>query len=499
MESTSVRTNLLSPIRDADRDRDNSHDEAIAESVTIVDTMLDSQLFGRWFPRIETWASWVVFLKAVFGLEMERTEEELFHRFTGRVKPPEKVKEGWLVVGRRGGKSLIAALCAMFLACFRSYREHLAPGEVATIMVIAADRKQARTIMGYVRGFLEEVPMLRRMVVTSTKESIELSNRVTIEIHTSSFRSVRGYTLAAVICDEIAFWRSEDSANPDREILAAIRPGMATIPGALLLCLSSPYARRGALWETRQKYYGKEDNSILVWQAPTEAMNPTVPRSVIEQAYEEDPVSAASEYGAEFRSDIESYVRREAVDAVVETGRYVRPYTAETGYRAFVDPSGGIRDSMTLAIAHYEDGRAVLDLILEVRPPFSPEDAVRQFCEVLLQYGCSSVVGDRYGGEWTRQRFREHGIHYKVGDRTKNEIYGELLPAINSRRVELLDDTRLVNQLCNLERRTARGGRDSIDHPPGGHDDLINAAGGALLEAIQAERRWLTADDLGIS
>ena len=281
--------------------------------------------------------------------------------------------------------------------------------------------------------------MLRRMVVTSTKESIELSNRVTIEIHTSSFRSVRGYTLAAVICDEIAFWRSEDSANPDREILAAIRPGMATIPGALLLCLSSPYARRGALWETRQKYYGKEDNSILVWQAPTEAMNPTVPRSVIEQAYEEDPVSAASEYGAEFRSDIESYVRREAVDAVVETGRYVRPYTAETGYRAFVDPSGGIRDSMTLAIAHYEDGRAVLDLILEVRPPFSPEDAVRQFCEVLLQYGCSSVVGDRYGGEWTRQRFREHGIHYKVGDRTKNEIYGELLPAINSRRVELLD------------------------------------------------------------
>ena len=79
----------------------------------IIDTMLDSQLFGRWFPRIETWASWVVFLKAVFGLEMERTEEELFRRFTGRVKPPEKVQEAWLVVGRRGGKSLIAALCAV--------------------------------------------------------------------------------------------------------------------------------------------------------------------------------------------------------------------------------------------------------------------------------------------------------------------------------------------------------------------------------------------------
>jgi len=32
-----------------------------------------------------------------------------------------------------------------------------------------------------------------------------------------------------------------------------------------------------------------------------------------------------------------------------------------------------------------------------------------------------------------------------------------------------------------LERRTAQGGRDSIDHPPGAHDDLANAAAGALV------------------
>ena len=38
---------------------------------------------------------------------------------------------------------------------------------------------------------------------------------------------------------------------------------------------------------------------------------------------------------------------------------------------------------------------------------------------------------------------------------------------------------RLVNQLCGLERRTARSGKDSIDHGPGGHDDLANAVAGA--------------------
>src|SRR5262249_36329059 len=67
-----------------------------------------------------------------------------------------------------------------------------------------------------------------------------------IEVHTASFQAVRGYTLIGAVCDEIAFWRAEDSANPDTEILNGLRPGMATVSGAMLLCISSPYARRRA-------------------------------------------------------------------------------------------------------------------------------------------------------------------------------------------------------------------------------------------------------------
>jgi hypothetical protein len=40
----------------------------------------------------------------------------------------------------------------------------------------------------------------------------------------------------------------------------------------------------------------------------------------------------------------------------------------------------------------------------------------------------------------------------------------------------------LIAQLLGLERRTARSGKDSIDHAPGGHDDVANAAASALLE-----------------
>ena len=139
------------------------------------------------------------------------------------------------------------------------------------------------------------------MVENITADTIELNNGIRIEIHTASFRSVRGYTVVAALCDEIAFWRSEDSANPDTEILAALRPAMATIPDALMLCFSTPYARRGVLWNAYRQHFGK-GGDVLVWQAPTRAMNPTVPQSVIDNAFEEDPTAAAAEYGAEFRS-----------------------------------------------------------------------------------------------------------------------------------------------------------------------------------------------------
>jgi hypothetical protein len=104
---------------------------------------------------------------------------------------------------------------------------------------------------------------------------IELDNRVIIEIHSASFRRARGYTVVSALCDEIAFWKVEDSSSPDREVLAAVRPSMATVPGSMMLCASSPYSRRGALWDAHRRYYAK-DGPILIWQSDTRTMNPTL-------------------------------------------------------------------------------------------------------------------------------------------------------------------------------------------------------------------------------
>lgn len=447
---------------------------------TALDVM--AGVFGAFFESAN-WNAWRTFLRALYALPMSDADLETFRACTGRQTPPAaRARESWMVVGRRGGKSRIAAFLAVFLACFRRYR--LAPGERGVVMVIAADRRQARVVMRYIRALLEHVEMLDALVTARRKESIDLSNGITIEVHTASFRTVRGYTVVAALLDEIAFWDTDEAAaNPDSEILAALRPAMATVPDALLLGLSSPYARRGELWKAYQQHHGRDASPVLVWQAATRTMNPSVPQDVIDQAYADDDIAAAAEFGAEFRRDVEQFITREVLQAVVVPGRKQLPYTRAFQYQAFTDPAGGTgADSFTAAIAHLERDRVVVDHVLETRPPFSPEAVVTEFAGVLRGYGIARVMGDRYAGEWPREQFRKAGVEYVVAEQPKSDLYRDFLPIVTSQRVELLEHERLLAQLLRLERRTARSGKDSIDHPPRLHDDLANAVAGVVTK-----------------
>jgi len=228
----------------------------------------------------------------------------------------------------------------------------------------------------------------------------------------------------------------------------------------------------------------------LIWKAPTRIMNATVPQDFIDAEILKDPANAGSEYLAEFRTDIEAFVSIDAVRACIDPGVHERAPENRWRAYAFVDPSGGSGDSMTLAIAHKEGDTCVLDLIREVHPPFSPEQVVEEFAATVKRYRLTKVVGDRYAGEWPRERFRLHGVNYELVDSNKSELYQALLPIINSGGVRLLDHDRMVHQLVGLERRTARGGRDSIDHVRGGHDDIANAAAGAIVLAHTRPSTW---------
>ena len=452
----------------------------------------DPEIFCNWFRDPTTWRAWRAFLAALFGLPMDADQLALFQEFTGRQTPPTAPSnESYLICGRRAGKSAVLAVVAVYLACFRNYRQYLAPGEMATIRIMASDRDQSRTILRYIGGLMRGNPQLAKRVIKETAESFELNNRVVIEVGTASFRASRGYSFAAVLCDELAFWRSDELTNPDVEILRALRPGLMTIPNSKLLIASSPYARRGALHDAFQRYYGRDDAPVLVWRATTRAMNPTVPQAEIDAEMEKDPASAMAEYMAEFRTDVEGFISLEAVRACIAPGLRERAPERRLRYWGFVNPSGGSNDSMTLAIAHKEGSTVILDAIREVRPPFSPEATVEEFANLLRAYRCTSVHGDRYAGQWPREQFRRHGVLYELAEYSKSDLYQAVLPLINSRGIDLLDNDRMLHQLVGLERRTARGGRDFIDHPRGAHDDAANAVAGAIQLAATKSTSWI--------
>lgn len=433
-------------------------------------------------------AAWRAYWKAVDGLPLEPEELSLFRLHTGRTTPPATpAREVEGLCGRRSGKSEEHTARAVWRAISREWSAVLAAGERGIIPIIAPDKDQARNTLGYLKGIARH-PTVTAYVSRVLKDAVEFRTGAVVRVATASYRAVRGFTFLDVILEESAFYRSEESANPDVELLHAVRPALLTIPDARIYAISSPYARSGILYDAWEKHWAK-DGDVLVWNGDTVSMNPTVNAAEIHRAFEDDPAVAAAEYGRDglvsFRADVQALLSREAVQAVVVAGRLELPRLSGVQYLGFVDPSGGSQDSMTLAIGHRErDGLAVLDAVREVRPPFSPESVVVEFCTLLKSYGLSRATGDRYGGEWPREQFRKHGVTYEPADKSKSEFYVELLPLVNGKRCALLDHPKLAAQLIGLERRTGRGtGRDSIDHAPGAHDDVANAVAGVLVLA----------------
>jgi hypothetical protein len=455
--------------------------------MTIIDAISDEHLLRSLFRNLSTWASWICALKCIFGLPLNDEEQGLYRRCTGREKPPTKpFKEIYLIVGRRGGKSFIVSVIAVFLAIFKDYSAYLSPGERGTVMIIATDRKQSGIILRYCKGILS-LPLFKTYVEREVAEGVELTNRINIEVHTASYRTVRGYTIVTAIFEESAFWRIE-GANPDHQIYSAVRPGMNTIPDAMLISISTPYSRQGLLYEAHKEYFGKEDDEVLVWQAASTVMNPTLSEKEIEKQRARDPAAAKSEFDGMFREDIEAFLPLDVIEAVVIHGRIELPRIEKVSYFAFADPSGGGGDSFTLSIGHKEKEKVIQDA-LKARKG-DPHQIVKDYAELLKKYGIREVEGDRYSGAWCSESFEKEGITYRHAELTKSEIYLEALPYISSGVVELLDNREMVKELRLLERRRGSSGKDVVGHPQsigGGipHDDLSNSTCGMITRGFK--------------
>jgi hypothetical protein len=455
-----------------------------------------------------SWDRWRAILKAAWGETLTAEEEALFREVAERDPPVRQVRELWCAVGRGGGKDSVASAIAT-VAALRAYTTRR-PGEKTLVACIAVDRQQAEIVFDYITAYFGQVPALNALVecdprqrrvdeqlsaelghkmyaVSTSDNTLDLTNGARIVVYTNSFRAVRGRSLICAILDEVAFYRSDDSANPDRELYNALEPALARVPGSIMIGISSPYGRSGLLYEKWSESYGKNDEHVLVVRGATRQFNPGFPQSVIDRRLREDPEAAGAEYMALWRDDLSGFLDRELVEGAVDTGVVARPPRAGVEYRMFVDPSGGRGDSCTAAVAHAEGDHIIIDAVYERKSPFNPTEVVADIAALAGEYSISRVVGDNYGAQWTVEGFSKAGLLYEKSDRARSAIYLDVLPLFTAGRLRLIDNTRLSYQFINLVRQTSKSGKDSVHKQDGGRDDLCNAAAGA---AVVASVRW---------
>jgi hypothetical protein len=472
----------------------------MTQPLTTIGAVLDDEnLLGQHF-KGASWDNWKALLRGAFAEPLSPAQRGVFENLAGGRAPPEqRVKELWVIAGRRSGKSSIAAAIACYLASFVNYKPHLRAGERALICCLAVNRSQAGVCLGYIRGMLTGNRLLRGMIEGETAEYIGLSTGCDITVQTASFRGSRGRTLAAAILDEASFWRSELTVNPDLETYRVLVPSLATLSGiSMIIGLGSAYRRAGLMFAKYKQFYG-QPGAVLVIKAETRQLNENIDQDLIDAELKADPAAAASEWMSEFRQDIQSYVDMETLERCVVPGRVELP-PMQQNYFGFVDPSGGSgQDAFAIAIGHHdsESGRAVLDVLRARKPKFSPADVIEEFSGLLKRYHCFKVVGDAFSGEFVAERFAECGIVYERSEATKSVLYANFLGPLNSGQVELLDQPELLAELAGLERRTSRGaGRENIDHAalPGAHDDRANVCAGCVvnvLSSAQGANEWI--------
>jgi hypothetical protein len=430
----------------------------------------------------------IVCLKSIYGTSLNDREREIYFRGTGRTTYEKKEqREATFITGRRGGKT---GKLAAPIVCYEAFRDHgLPPGEDAYVMLLAPTLKQAHIAFRYIRKYLRNSPILSKRIIRMTRDEITLDNNVVIGCHACTQDGVRGRTVVAIVCDEIAFWAfDEDAANPADEVLAALRPGMATVRKAKLIKISTPHTKSGVLWDEFQR---RGELNFPVWQVSSFEMNPTVTPQMVESDRRLGEDKYRREYLAQFTDSISGWVPAEVLDPCIARGRHQLPRQHGLNYIAALDPASRGHNFALVIVHQVPDGTVVVDLVRtwtgSTKVPLPFEGVFDEIKPIFDSYGISSAVGDQFNCDAIQQYLQKIGITYKIivfGLQTRAQIFTGLKHLMVQGKIELLDDKPLLQQLRNLtEERSDRGAIDI--RPSTGKDDQAVALALAASEVVK--------------
>jgi hypothetical protein len=430
------------------------------------------------------------FLKSFYGLKLNGEELDFYYRATGRkIYIPLEQKEVTAIIGRRGGKTRLAAQ----IAVFEAFRHKLPRGKRAFILVIAPVLRQSETAFDYISEYIHGSPVLLRSIVEERKSEIKLRNGITIRCQPCN-TTVRGLSVVCAICDEVGFWIHEQTAaNPEEQVMAALRPTMATFRDAKLIKISTPCRKEGILWRDLQD---RQNLRYTVRQLSTKDMNPTISDEVLEEARCDNEEYFRREFLAQFTDSLVGWITPEMLDPCIARGQREFPRVFSGTYIAAVDPAFRNSDFGFAILHRSDDGHITVAYTARWsgtrKNPLNCDSVCAQIKDVLRRYEINSLIGDQYCFPVLKDRFRQLEIFYReisFGSHTRASIYGNLRQLIAQQKITIVEEPELLRQLRYLEEIRSPNGNIDVRPPGSSKDDMAIAVALAASELSHVPER----------
>lgn len=417
--------------------------------------------------------------------------------------------------GRRGGKTLLASIVALYDCVFRPDLDALVRrGERRYSVVVATNVEQARILVRSAKLIVDASPLLRRMLVGETANELlfELADGslTALKAFPCSSRGIRGYAISTGIMDEAAaFVSTEDGNAAADQVYKALGPATAQFgTTGRMLVISSPMGPSGffaGLWAK------VDDGKMEGWSAAqisTAEMNPSIPRDFLEQLERDEPDSDGTEYLALFETGTGSQffeLSRFEVDPFLEPA----PASAAVSWVMGMDPALS-SDSYGLALIGIDEhGRRVVGPVEAILPERkrgwtferkrAAQDRVLSRVAELCRAYSARTVSDQHESQAITARLRELGVSVQVVGMTRDTklaAFRELRDRLYSGDLVLPQHDDLLAELARVGLKIEQGGAKVIlPRSSRGHCDMAQA----LSIAAYALRRSSGAGRRGVS
>lgn len=398
-------------------------------------------------------------------------------------------RQGVIRAGRRAGKS--STFCRLAVVEGVYGQHHIPPGDVGVVAFISTTRDEAGQRLRTVKAILDALGIKYR----PCDGGVELADKpIAFKVYTASVSGVSGFTGILIVADEVAKWKDSDTgANPATEVLASVRPTMATQPNARIILSSSPLGK----WDAHFDAYEQGDNDFQVTAyATTWEANPSVTEADT-HALEPDEATWMREYKAIPSTEIlESLFTDAEIDKTTRAAPESVEREAGVTYEAAMDPATRA-NAWTLVIAALRDtGRGVRRSIVCAREwrgtsaqPLSPKVVFAEAAPLLTSYGVDTVWSDQASGDALRDIASDVNINLVLEPWTQaNKIsaFRDLQTWVRTDQVELAPIEHMKQDLLGVRRKYTRSGVtiDLLKTPDGRHSDYAPAIALAAAKLV---------------